>query len=262
MAGWPSTLAQQTLVTAVLFLLLLFPSGRLPSTRWWPFTLFAGTAFVIWVISGAFGPGPSEDFAPARNPFGAEDAAAVLDLSESAGGWLGVSCFVGAILPLILRFRRSRGDERRQFKWFVYAATLGFLAVSLAGEVPVVGELVWLVVPLGLPVAAGIAILKHRHHDIDLIINRTLVYAALTAVPAVVYLGGVVILQRIFVGPTGQESPLAVVASTLAIAALFGPLRRREQVFIDRRFYRRKYDAARALQHSVPGVGTRRTWMS
>lgn len=247
-AGWLSTLAQQTLVAAVLFLLLLFPSGRLPSPRWWPFTLFAGMTFVVWVISGAFGPGPLEDFAPARNPFGVEDAAAVLDLFESVGGWLGISCFAGAVLSLILRFRRSRGDERQQLKWFVYAATLGFLAVGLAGEVPVVGELVWLVAPLGLPVAAGIAILKHRLYDIDLIINRTLVYAALTATLALVYVGGVVGLQYGFRTLTGGGSQLAVVASTLVIAALFSPMRSRVQGFVDRRFYRKKYDAAKTLE--------------
>jgi hypothetical protein len=247
-AGWLSTLVQHSLVATLLFLLLLFPTGRLLSPRWRPFALFAGAVIVIWVASGALGPGPLEDFAPTRNPFGIEAAAAVLDPLEAIGGWVGFSCFVAGIFSLILRFHRSRGDERQQLKWFVYAATLGFLALGLAGETPIVGNLVWLVAPLSLPVAAGIAILRYRLYDIDLLINRTLVYGSLTVTLAFVYLGSVVLLQGAVRALTGGESQLAIVASTLAIAALFSPLRRRIQGFIDRRFYRSKYDAARTLE--------------
>jgi hypothetical protein len=247
-AGWLSTLVQHSLVTTIVLLVLLFPTGRLLSPRWRPFALFAGTAIVVWVVSSALRPGPLEHFAPTRNPFGVEDAAAVVDLLEAIGGWVGLACVVATILSLILRFYRSRGDERQQLKWFVYAATLGFLAIGLAGETPIIGELVWLVAPLSLPVAAGIAILKYRLYDIDRIINRTLVYAALTAVLALVYVGGVISLQYGFRILTGGESQLAVVASTLAIAALFSPLRRRVQAFVDRRFYRRKYDSAKTLE--------------
>jgi hypothetical protein len=248
-AGWLSNLVQHSLVATILFLLLLFPTGRLLSPRWRPFALFAGAVIVIWVGSGALGPGPLEDFAPIRNPFGVEAAAAVLDLVESIASWVGISCFVAAILSLILRFHRSGGDERLQLKWFVYAATVGFLAIGLAGETPIVGELVWLVAPLSLPVAAGVAILRYRLYDIDLVINRTLVYGSLTASLVAVYFGGVTATQAIFRTLTGQEQQpqLAIVVSTLVIAALFNPLRRRIQGFIDRRFYRRKYDAAKTL---------------
>jgi hypothetical protein len=210
--------------------------------------LFYATLIVIWVGSDALGPGPLEDFAPALNPLGIEAAAAILDVLETIGGWTGGACFVAGIFSLILRFYRSRGDERQQLKWFVYAATLGFLAIVLAGETPVLGELVWLVAPLSLPVAAGIAILKYRLYDIDLVINRTLVYGVLTVMLAGVYFGSVVVLQEALRALTGQESQLAVVVSTLMIAALFSPLKRRIQAFIDRRFYRRKYDAAQILE--------------
>jgi hypothetical protein len=247
-AGLLSSLAQASLVFPILFLVLLFPTGRLLSPRWRPLAWISGTVIAAGMVSIAFTPGPLSDFAPARNPFGVEAAAGILDLLAAIGGWTSLACVVAAIFSLILRFYRSRGDERQQLKWFVYAATLGFLAIALAGETPILGELVWIVAPLSLPVAAGIAILRYRLYEIDLIINRTLVYGPLTAMLVLVYLGGVVLLQYVFRALTGQESQLAVVVSTLAIAALFNPLRTRIQGFIDRRFYRRKYDAAKTLE--------------
>jgi hypothetical protein len=153
----------------------------------------------------------------------------------------------------IVRFRRSRGDERQQLKWFAYAVAVMvvlfmlWFSLELAGVVAV-GALVFVVPLMGLPIAVGVAILRYRLYDIDLVINRTLVYGSLTALLAATYLGGVVLLQGTFRALTGQESQLAIVASTLLIAALFVPLRRRVQGFIDRRFYRHKYDATRTLQ--------------
>jgi hypothetical protein len=175
---------------------------------------------------------------------------------------------------MIVRFRRSRGIERQQLKWFVSAAALlavtfaatavawlvlGFLlsgqsAPFLAGQgAPLlalkVAQDITSITFAGLPIAAGIAILRYRLYDIDLLINRTLVYGALTTLLALVYFGGVTATQAIFHALTGQEEQpqLAIVVSTLVIAALFNPLRRRIQAFIDRRFYRRKYDAAETL---------------
>ena len=150
-----------------------------------------------------------------------------------------------SVASLVLRFRRSRGEERQQLKWFVYAGVLSVGAILIPSAASSLLQL--LVLPL-LPVAAGIAILRHRLYDIDLIINRTLVYGSLTVVLILLYIGGVVALQGIFRVLTGQESQLAIVASTLVIAALFTPLRRRIQSFIDRRFYRRKYDARKTLE--------------
>ncbi len=157
---------------------------------------------------------------------------------------------------MVLRFRRARGVERQPIKWFAFSGVL-FCAVFAAG--PFLWDLpqspatawIWPVLFLAgastIPVAVGIAILRYRLYDIDLIINRTLVYGSMTSTLALVYVGSVVGLQAALRGLTGQESTLAVVASTLVIAALFTPLRRRVQAFVDRRFYRRKYDAAKTL---------------
>jgi hypothetical protein len=155
---------------------------------------------------------------------------------------------------MVLRFRRSAGVERQQLKWFATAAVLLGACFPIVFVVPsgvaasdVVEDLVT-VLFIGLPIAIGIAILRYRLYDIDVIVNRALVYGPLTVLLAATYVGGVVGLQYVFRALTGQGSTLAVVASTLAIAALFNPLRRRVQAFVDRRFYRRKYDAAKTLE--------------
>jgi hypothetical protein len=251
-AAWLSTLMQTSVVAAALFLILLFPTGSLLSPRWRIVGWTAGLAIATSLISLALQPGPLRDFGPSQNPFGIEGTV-ILEPVEAAGGVVFLACFFAAIASLIARFYRSRGEARLQLKWFAYAAVLGIMAI-LFGSVLVpasiddrFGTLVWTVAPLGLPISAGIAILRYRLYDIDLIINRTLVYGALTAALVSVYLGGIVVLQGAFRALTGQESQLAIVASTLAIAALFGPLRRRIQGFIDHRFYRRKYDAAQVL---------------
>jgi hypothetical protein len=164
---------------------------------------------------------------------------------------------IASITSLVVRFRRSRGEERQQLKWFAYSAALLatsiILGTILTNLVPVLefGEyanVLQILGVCGLPVATGIAILRYRLYDIDVLINRTLVYGSLTVLLAATYFGGVVGLQSLLRVLTGQESTLAVVASTLLIAALFNPLRRRVQGFVDRRFYRRKYDASKTLE--------------
>jgi hypothetical protein len=178
-------------------------------------------------------------------------------------------CILASVVSLILRYRRSRGDERQQIKWIAFAASfvgLGFVSAMVSGLIafvfapetwegtadsaPLWFDLLFSVVLLsfgGVPAAVGVAVLRYRLYDVDLIINRTLVYGSLTATLAVLYFGSVVSLQAALRVLTGQESTLAIVASTLAIAALFSPLRRQVQGFVDRRFYRRKYDAAKTL---------------
>ena len=236
----------------VVFLLLLFPTGRLPSPRWRPvlrgavgyigfFTL------VVW-LSPVSADTRLEEIV--RNPLGLEIEVMYL-LVELL--YLTIPLLlVASGTAAIARFRRSRGDERQQLKWFAYAVAVMIVvfvfwfSLELAGLVPL-SALAFTIPLLGLPIAVGIAILKYRLYDIDVIVNRTLVYGTLTATLAATYFGGVVLLQGAFRALTGQESQLAVVASTLLIAALFTPLRRRIQAFIDRRFYRRKYDATRVL---------------
>ena len=254
-AAWLSNLMQTSFVYSILFLVLLFPSGKLLSYRWRVVAWTGGLAIAASVVSLALLPGPLESFPSVRNPFGGP---AFLDWIYSVGGLIFLACLVAAIASLILRFRRSGAQERMQLKWFVYAAALGFMAVLLVTffDLPAVNEqtdavvetIVWTLAPLSLPFSAGIAILRYRLYDIDVVINRTLVYGLLTATLVSLYLVGIVALQRVFVILTGQKSTLAIVASTLLIAALFSPLRRRIQSFIDRSFFRRKYDAAKTLE--------------
>jgi len=240
---------------AMTFGLLLFPDGRLPSRRWRVVGWLAVVALATLAFGSAFTPGPLSDYPEVTNPLGL----ALLKesvLEDGGVGWvlLPASVVISAV-SIAVRYRRATGEERQQIKWFVFASVLlavGWSAQNVtsgSGELQVTfSYLLGITSLLGIPVAVGIAILRHRLYDIDHIINRTLVYGALTAMLALVYLGGVVLLQQAFRGLTGQESQLAIVASTLAIAALFNPLRGRIQTFIDRRFYRRKYDARKTLE--------------
>jgi hypothetical protein len=182
------------------------------------------------------------------NPIGIEGLANIEELPVFVvfSGFYAVGA-VGAVASVAVRYRRSRGTERQQLKWFLFAAA-PILTVPVADSLPgVVSGLVFGWVLVGIPAAVGIAVLRYRLYDIDVVINRTLVYGALTATLALVYVGSVAGLQRLLSPVVGEGNNLAIVASTLLIAALFGPLRRRVQGFIDRRFYRRKYDAGRVV---------------
>src|SRR5829696_7546298 len=240
---------------AMTFGLLLFPDGRLPSRRWRVVGWLAVLALATLAFGSAFTPGPLSDYPEVTNPLGLALLKGSV-LEDGGVGWvlLPASVVISAV-SIAVRYRRATGEERQQIKWFVFASVLlavGWSAQNVtsgSGELQVTfSYLLGITSLLGIPVAVGIAILRHRLYDIDHIINRTLVYGALTAMLALVYLGGVVLLQQAFRGLTGQESQLAIVASTLAIAALFNPLRGRIQTFIDRRFYRRKYDARKTLE--------------
>jgi hypothetical protein len=253
-AAWLSSWTGPGLLLAAAFLFLLFPDGRLPSRRWRLVAWMAAIGSSLNALGVAFEPGPLEANRSIANPVG---------IGGTLGGVVEVLGVVGAVvlnvgvllsgISLILRLRRARGVERQQLKWFVFSAAMmggGFVASVLFSS-GLVNSIAWFLGILGfsvLPAATGIAILRYRLYDIDQIINRTLVYGPLTVSLVAVYFGGIVLLQRVFVVLTGERSTLAVVASTLLIAALFNPLRRRVQEFVDRRFYRRKYDAAKTLE--------------
>ena len=203
-----------------------------------------------------FLPGPLPDLPSVHNPFGIQ----ALEVFRDSIGGPYVAFFVVPILlvstaSLVLRFRRARGEERQQLKWLATAAALMGVVLTLSPLVfwlsPGFEELWGLFIFLtwaAFPISVGVAILRYSLYDVDRIINRTLVYGALTVLLVAVYVVTVVFLQWALRSLAGGESQLAVVASTLAVAALFNPLRRRIQGFIDRRFYRRKYDAAKTLE--------------
>jgi hypothetical protein len=260
LAAWLSVwLHLLVLFAAPCLLFLLFPDGRSPSARWRLVVWLVAVTGVGVFVTQAFSPGELDEYTyPGLvNPLGVGGGAGdVLTAIEDFGnGLLPIAVFL-SICALIARFWRSSGRERLQLKWVVYTAALtatSFLASFVFPDaVPQAVEdavfLLGVAAFAAIPVAAGIAILRHRLYDIDVLINRTLVYGVLTATLVLVYVASVASLQQLFRALTGQESQLAVVASTLAIAALFGPLRRRVQSFIDRRFYRKKYDAAKVLE--------------
>jgi len=234
-------LGGQVALTLVPLLMLLFPTGRLPSRRWRPLVWISTTAGAVLLF-----------------------LVLLFENPDQVGGMISIAAFavVSVIftsillsaLSIVVRYRRASGAERQQLKWFALAAVL--VGVVITGHLLFLDlllpeaflNLLDAVSITVLYVAVGIAILRYRLYDIDIIINRTLVYGSLTVMLALVYFGGVISLQGLLRALTGQGSQLAIVASTLTIAALFNPLRRRIQDFIDRGFYRRKYDAAKTLE--------------
>jgi len=235
-----------------MLLVLYFPDGRLLSPRWGRVAWLAAGAISVYLPLDAMEPGPLEVFSFLDNPFGASQTTwTVLSPLRSIAIILEFMCILAAAFSLFLRLGRARGDERQQIKWIVYAAAYFALTLALifygeirsAETVLRVGTVLHIVSLVGLLAAMAIAIFKYRLYDIDLIINKTLVYGALTGTLALVYFMSVVLLQQVF----PADSQISIVLSTLAIAGLFAPLRRRIQQGIDRRFYRRKYDAQQTL---------------
>jgi len=240
------------------FYILLFPTGRLPGRRWRWLAWLTVAFVVVGVILAAFSPGALLGIlGPIRNPLGIEG---FTNVYKAVLFTMVPLLTVAAALAVFMRLRCAGGVERQQIKWFTYAAAASVTAAILAYIIPrVIDTPTWferlgyalnIVTIPAIPIAIGIAILRYRLYDIDIIINRTLVYGSLTLLLALVYFGGVTATQALFRTITGQhELPqLVVVASTLVIAALFNPLRRRIQSLIDRSFYRRKYDTRKTLE--------------
>jgi hypothetical protein len=247
------------LIFPLLLILLLFPNGRPPTPRW----RWVGVAAIAWaalfVLLAAL---PQQINVTTTTNLVFDNPIGVLGkdtVERLLGVWIVglLALTVACAVALFVRYRRANETEREQIKWLLYACAV-FLVVYVGGFVSglggtaSLGGYIWGVFfglsVIALPAAIGIAILKYRLYDIDVVINRTLVYGALTVMLAAAYLATVVASQYVFRALTGQESQLAIVASTLTIAALFVPLRRRVQAFVDRRFYRRKYDARKTLE--------------
>jgi hypothetical protein len=246
--GW--TYAPILAILAV-FLPLYFPTGRLLSPRWRPVVWFGIGFLVLAVMGNALWPGPDPPLlglAPVRNPVVfLPRAKPLLELFRGLAGFCSLAGIAGAIAALVVRFRRSRGIERQQLKWFTYAAVLAplpFLAYELAPSI--FGLLRTLILPL-VPISVGVAILRYRLYEIDRIINRTLVYGLLTAVLGLCYAAGSLVFVLV-AGADSNPPSWLVAGATLAAAAIFRPARRRIQAAVDRRFNRRKYNAAQTIQ--------------
>ena len=234
---------------------LLFPTGRPPSPRWWPLLWGTLAVLALSMLGTALGPERLDwgTHGGIDNPLAVGGTTGgVLRFVKGAGEIAFLAAMLGAFVSLGVRLRRSSGIERQQLKWIVLAlgAVLAGLFAAAGGDLAgseAVGNVGWSLfmsaLIVGMPVAIALAILRHRLYDIDLVIRRTLIYGALTLTLAVAYLG-VVLVVGLAVGRSG----FATAVSTLAVAALFRPLRSRIQGAVDRRFYRRRYDAARELE--------------
>lgn len=259
--AWAGSWFWYPLLASILVLpLLLFPNGLL-SPRWRPILAFALAIIVTVTVVAAtpktFVAGEDDGTYPPielENPLGLYDVEGMVDdLPVFQFFWyLLLALMLLGILSLVLRFRRSSGRERLQMKWFTYAAVMMVVNLAVGSIIPafdtsLASAIIFIATIAAFPVTCGVAIVKHQLYEIDVIVNRTLVYGAITAVLVFAYLGIVFVLQQLLSGIT-EESDLAVAGSTLAVAALFRPLRARVQAFIDRRFYRRKYDAQQTLE--------------
>ncbi len=248
------------LFAVVLTLFLVFPDGHLPSPRWRPVARVAVIAGGAFTVLQTISPGTLNSLDPAQSVDGpialAGTLGVVAQVATSICAVIVLAITVVSVVSLIRRYRQATGVLRQQLKWFVGAA--GFFMALLACQI-VLWQIPdrWATATVlvlfasgvaALPLATGIAILRYRLYEIDVIIRKTLVYAVLAATLALVYLGGISLLGWVFRSVTGQSGALAVTLSTLVVAAAFQPLRHRIQRAVDQRFYRRKYDAAQTLQ--------------
>lgn len=237
--------------------LILFPDGRLPDRNWRALAWVNGFLFAITMLINVFTPGPAvPELLPAeyQNPFGLHSLVPYVNVLKNIYAVIPVITIVNVIF-IVRRYRRAQNEERLRYKWFAFAGVVLLLLLLFGGvrnfiSIPWSEEVVYFLFPLGvalLPVSVGVAILRYRLYDIDLIINRALVYGSLTLALTLIYFGTVSLLQALLQALSGARSNVAIVVSTLAIAALFSPLRRLLQGWIDRRFFRQQYDASHVL---------------
>jgi hypothetical protein len=250
MTGW---LFWLTAFITLMFLLLLYPTGRLLSRRWRPVAWAVGAwglfGLAAMVLNPELGDPGFWDPVGGRG-LGGQFATKATE-SAVALGWLLVLLALvlaaTALVSLVVRFRRARGVDRQQLKWLVYGWGLSAVANTLVPVSWAAGILPWLV-NWAVAIAIAVAILRYRLYEIDRLINRTLVYGLLTALLAGVYAGAVLVLGQVFGGISAEPPSWAVAGATLAVAALFQPARRRIQQVVDRRFNRRRYNAARTVE--------------
>jgi hypothetical protein len=230
-------------------LLVLYPTGRPPSPRWRPVVWAAVVATVVAVVATALTSGPMEYLPGVENPLGLERAGWMLDLLVQVAFVVIAAAVFAAAGSLIVRWRRARGVEHQQLKWLAYAAAMLVVVTIGASWLPhTLYAVVATFITLLFPLATGIAVVRYRLYDIDRLINRTLVYGLLTILLGAIYAGLVLALGQLF-GGIGTVTPSwAVAGATLAVAALFQPARRRIQTVVDRRFNRRKYNAAKTVE--------------
>ncbi|HEX5465540.1 MAG TPA: hypothetical protein VFW92_02580 [Candidatus Limnocylindrales bacterium] len=235
----------------VVFIPLLFPSGRFLTRRWAWFGLLAAILGLISVLDLAFSPGPMDSEASLVNPLGLEALGPILQALAPLGDLSAPVGFGGAFLSLVLRYRRGGPVERRQLRLFVYPMAVAVVALVISipnnGPLADLGWQVGLLALAAVPVAIAVAIVRYRLFDIDRLISRTVAYGLLTVTLVACYGGVVLALQALLATLTGGSGPLAVAAATLLVAALFQPLRRRLQAAVDRRFDRNRYDAERLV---------------
>jgi hypothetical protein len=254
-----NTATGPTTLVILALALMLFPTGRFLSAGWRRAAAFVIAANVVLSLVLALEPGKLFANSGVENPLGVDAAAGLLHALADAGGLVLATTVLIALAAIVARFRAARGIERQQLKWLALLAVLGVAVLALlfviaqfvnldTGSGQVAAGVVLGLLSMAPALAAAVAILRYRLYDVDVVINRALVYAALTALLGATYLG-LVLLIGLAVGKSG----FAVAVSTLAVAALFRPARARVQAAVDRRFYRRRYDAEQALA----GLGAR-----
>ncbi|MDP9069068.1 MAG: hypothetical protein M3N53_12090 [Actinomycetota bacterium] len=253
-AAWVAPWVWSLGAAAYPLVLLLFPTGRPPSPRWWPVAAMTICGALMVAVAGAIEAWPLAQLPLTGEQVFDRTGEGVWGTLEAVGVPLLGSSLLLAAVSLGFRYRGAGQVERQEIKWLLLGGALTIVVmftaspaapVDVSEAIPLLSYGALFALP-AIPVAVGIAITRYHLYDIDVVINRTLVYALLTAALALVYLAVVVVMQRVL-GEFTEGSDLAVAASTLAVAALFRPLRGRIQAFIDQRFYRRKYDARRTL---------------
>ncbi|MGI8575763.1 MAG: hypothetical protein ACR2MA_10595 [Egibacteraceae bacterium] len=253
-AAWPNNFYWYVLLALTfVFVPLLFPTGRPPSPRWWAVGWLAGLSMSVTATLSALAESiQGQDVGWVRpNPFGINGLRYVEQLPVAGVLFFClIAAMLGAVASFVVRYRRSYGEERQQLKWFLFAVSLLPFSLLFDFLLEDIGWLLNILFPLvvaALPTAAGVAILRYRLYAIDRIISRTLAYGLLTGVLVAVYAASVLVLGQVL-APVTQGSELAVAGSTLVVAALFGPVRRRVQAGVDRRFNRSRYDAERIVE--------------